>query len=96
MVRAKGYTFPYLFDENQKVYKEYGAKRTPNVFLLQNEGNDLIVSYIGAIDDNYQDESKVTNPYLANTIDALMTGRTPDPTFTKAIGCVIKDKDKKQ
>jgi peroxiredoxin len=85
------YTFPYLFDENQNVMHQFGAQRTPHVFLLEKKGQDLIVQYIGAIDDNYQEPEKVTNPYLSNAIDALLAGRTPNPTFTKAIGCGIKD-----
>jgi peroxiredoxin len=93
--KEKGFTFPYLFDESQAVYRQYGATRTPHVFLLEKEGNDLVVRYIGAIDDNYQDATKVTNAYLTNAIDALLTGGTPNPTFTKAIGCTIKDKQNK-
>jgi len=52
----------------------------------------LLVQYIGAIDDNYQDAASVTTPYLSNAVDALLAGKTPDPTVTKAIGCSIKDK----
>lgn len=90
--KEKNFTFPYLFDETQEVYRKYGAKRTPHVYLLQKQGNDLVVRYIGAIDDNYQDATKVTTPYLSNSIDALIAGKSPDPEFTKAIGCSIKDK----
>ncbi len=94
VVRAKekGFTFPYLYDETQEVYRKYGAKRTPHVYLLQKNGKDLVVRYIGAIDDNSQDASKVTTPYLANAIEALIAGKAPDPSMTKAIGCSIKDK----
>jgi len=90
--KEKSFTFPYLFDETQDVYRKYGAKRTPHVYVLQKKGNDLIVQYIGAIDDNYQDATKVTTPYLSNAIEALLAGKVPDPNFTKAIGCSIKDK----
>ncbi|HEX7410565.1 MAG TPA: thioredoxin family protein [Bacteroidales bacterium] len=90
--KEKKFSFPYLFDETQAVYRQYGAKRTPHIFLLQKQGNDLVVKYIGAIDDNSQDASKVTNTYLANAIDNLLAGRVPDPATTKAIGCSIKDK----
>jgi len=33
IVRAKekGFTFPYLYDETQEVYRKYGAKRTPHI-----------------------------------------------------------------
>ncbi len=88
--REKGFTFPYLFDDGQKVYPVYGATRTPHIFLLNREGDDLVVAYIGAIDDNYRDANAVEERFLANAIDALLDGRKPDPDFTRAIGCTIK------
>jgi peroxiredoxin len=97
VVRAKdkGYTFPYLVDEDQSVLRAYGAQRTPHVFLLEKKGGDVYVKYIGAIDDNYEDPSKVTSPYLINAIKALLAGSNPTPDFTKAIGCGIKQKTSK-
>lgn len=97
IVRAKekGYTFPYLADEDQSVLRNYGAQKTPHVFLLEKKSNDIFVRYIGAIDDNYENPAKVTNPYLANAIKALLAGNTPKPDFTKAIGCGIKRKGTK-
>ncbi len=91
--KEKGFTFPYLFDEGQKVYPVYGATRTPHVFLLEKAGKDYIVRYIGAIDDNHRDASAVKEPYLANAVDALRAGKKPDPDFTRAIGCTIKTKN---
>lgn len=91
--KEKEYTFPYLFDSSQEIYKTYGAKRTPHIFLLQKRGNDFIVEYIGAIDDNYKDASAVTQKYLSEAVYALLDGKKPDPDFTKAIGCTIKDKN---
>jgi peroxiredoxin len=87
----KNFGFLYLFDEKQDIYRKYGARKTPHVFLLQKSGNDLVVKYIGAIDDNSQDASKVSNPWLANAIDSILKGSDPDPSSTKAIGCSIKD-----
>jgi len=94
IVRAKekGFTFPYLFDETQEVYRKYGAKKTPHVYLLEKKDQQLVVQYIGAIDDNYKDASEVKIPYVSNAIDALLAGKSPEPNFTKAIGCSIKDK----
>lgn len=88
----KGFTFPYLFDEGQKVYPVYGATRTPHVYLLQRNGGDLIVRYIGAIDDNHKEPDDVKQPYLSSAINALLQGSEPSTTFTKAIGCTIKVK----
>ena len=95
VAKKEGFTFPYLIDEKQEVYKNYGATRTPHVYILQKKGSDLVVQYTGTIDDNYQDATKVTSPFLANALDALIAGKTPEPATTKAIGCGIKDKHKK-
>ncbi len=88
--KEKGFTFPYLFDEGQKVYPVYGATRTPHVFVLQKTTDGNVVRYIGAIDDNYEDASAVTTAYTANAVDALLAGKAVNPDFTKAIGCAIK------
>ncbi len=91
-VRAeeKGFTFPYLFDDGQTVFPKYGATRTPHVFLLNKEDGNLVVKYIGAIDDNSRNADKVEKKYLENAINALLKGNNPEPNFTKAIGCSIK------
>ena len=88
----KEYTFPYLKDAKYEVFKEYGATRTPHVYVLNRQGDDLVVAYIGAIDDNYQNASAVEEPYLANALNALLADKDPAPTHTKAIGCSIKQK----
>ncbi|HJX71627.1 MAG TPA: thioredoxin family protein [Bacteroidales bacterium] len=88
--KEKNFTFPYLRDEDQMVVTSYGAERTPHVYLLNREGKDLIVKYIGAIDDNYKDPGAVSQKYLENAINALLKGTNPDPSYTKAIGCTIK------
>ena len=90
--KEKGFTFPYLFDDGQKVYPVYGATRTPHVYLLERQDEDLVVAYIGAIDDNYQDVNAVEDKYLENAIEALLAGKKPAPDFTRAIGCTIKAK----
>jgi len=86
------YPFPYLKDETQEVYKAYGATRTPHIFLLHNKGGEFKVAYIGAIDDNAMNAALVTSRYLELAIAALISGSSPDPATTKAIGCTIKTK----
>jgi peroxiredoxin len=85
----KDYPFPYLVDD-KGIFKEYGATRTPHVFLLAKSGNNFEVAYIGAIDDNAMEASAVTKKYLQGAIKALMSGDKPKPSSTKAIGCTIK------
>ena len=92
--KEKNYSFPYLFDEKQEVFRQYGATRTPHVFVLQKDANgEPIVKYIGAIDDNYENADAVKQTYLTDALDALIAGKNPDPDFTKAIGCTIKVKE---
>ena len=88
--KEKNFNFPYLIDEGQKIYPQYGATRTPHVFLLEKTAKGNIVKYIGAIDDNYEDESAVNEKYLENAVDALLKGAEIKIKQTKAIGCTIK------
>ncbi|WP_440067543.1 thioredoxin family protein [Tenacibaculum discolor] len=90
--KEKGFTFPYLFDEGQKVYPKYGATRTPHVYILNKNKDKLIVEYIGAIDDNTRDENNVKERFVENAVEALLKGEKPTKTDTRAIGCSIKDK----
>ncbi|WP_054851793.1 thioredoxin family protein [Olleya sp. ITB9] len=86
----KGFTFPYLLDAGQDIYPQYGATKTPHIYILEKTKTGNIVKYIGAIDDNYQDASQVKNKYVEDAVDALLTGREIKVKETKAIGCSIK------
>lgn len=88
--KAKGFTFPYLMDEGQKIYPQYGATKTPHVYLLEKTKKGNIVKYIGAIDDNYKDASAVKTKYVENAVDALLKGKDIEVKETRAIGCTIK------
>ncbi len=92
IVRAgeKKFPFVYLYDETQEVAKSYGATRTPHMYILQKAGSELIVKYVGAIDDNSDDASLVTKKYLENAMDEIIAGKAVTTTTTKAIGCTIK------
>jgi peroxiredoxin len=88
--KDKGFTFPYLLDEGQHIYPQYGATRTPHVYLLNKDNGALKVEYIGAIDNNSHDASAVTEKYVENAVEALFSGKKPSLNYTKAIGCSIK------
>ena len=91
-VRAieKGFTFPYLQDVGQQVYPQYGATKTPHVFVLQKEDEKNIVRYIGAIDDSSRNPKNVTKRFVEQSVNDLLAGKTLTITRTKAIGCSIK------
>ncbi|RYG34545.1 MAG: thioredoxin family protein [Chitinophagaceae bacterium] len=88
--KEKGFTFPYLFDDGQKVYPQYGATKTPHVFVLEKTAKGNAVRYIGAIDDNHEDASAVKTKYVESAVNALLNNKTISPAETKAIGCSIK------
>lgn len=94
-VRAqeKGFTFPYLVDEGQKIYPQYGATKTPHVFILQKENGKNIVKYIGAIDNNHENANDVSEKYVETAVDALLAGNEIAVKETVAIGCTIKVKE---
>ena len=88
--KEKGFTFPYLMDKGQKIYPQYGATKTPHMYVLQKSKKGNVVKYIGAIDDNYQDANAVKVKYVEDAVDALLKGKDIEVNETKAIGCSIK------
>ncbi|MBL7922793.1 MAG: thioredoxin family protein [Bacteroidia bacterium] len=88
--REKKFPFAYLHDESQDVARAFGAARTPHVFVIQKDKGDMLVKYIGAIDDNTDDPSAATRKYVENAMEELIKGELVSLSFTKAIGCTIK------
>ena len=86
----KGFTFPYLIDAGQKIYPQYGATKTPHVYILESTTRGPVVRYIGGIDDNYKDATLVKTNYVEDAIEALKKGNLIKQATTRAIGCSIK------
>jgi peroxiredoxin len=94
--RSQHYTFPYLFDNDQKITSLYGPKCTPFVFVLSKNGDAYIVEYTGAIDNDIQQNSPNRINYAEDAINALIENRKPSIPATKAIGCSIARKKKQE
>jgi peroxiredoxin len=82
----QGFNFDYLYDEDQSAVKAYGAERTPEVFLFD---RDRKLVYHGAIDDS-REEDEVSQSYLRDAIEAVLSGEEPPVSETPAVGCSIK------
>jgi thiol-disulfide isomerase/thioredoxin len=80
-------SFAYLRDDRQVVAKTYGARLTPEVFLL--DANRKIV-YHGAIDDDRTLKGRPKKKYLSDAIAATLAGKTPDKTHARPFGCAIR------
>jgi peroxiredoxin len=84
-MKDHGSNYAYAYDESQEVGKAYGAIATPSFFVLDKERT---IRYMGAMDDNGT-ESKVTKTYVRDAVDALLAGKAPEVTETRAKGCGI-------
>ena len=83
------FNFPYLYDGNQLVAKQFKADKTPHAFVLWKVKNQWVVKYDGAIDDNGAEEDKVTMPYVALAVEQLLEGKSVKIKSTKSVGCQI-------
>ncbi|MGH9025705.1 MAG: thioredoxin family protein [Acidimicrobiia bacterium] len=86
--RTVGYTFPYLYDENQAVAKAYKAACTPDFFVFD---ADRRLAYRGQFDDSRPSrDTPVTGFDLRAAADAVLDGQpVPDPQ-NPSMGCNIK------
>lgn len=83
-----GYTFPYLYDETQKVAQAYRAACTPDFFLFD---KDRKLVYRGQFDDSRPSTSlPVTGADLRKACDALLAGQPVPADQKPSIGCNIK------
>lgn len=83
---------PYLADKDQKVMELFGAKKTPEAFLLKPIGGKFVLLYSGAIDDNPQVATDTKQNYLREAIEKVITGQQVDVITNRATGCTIRRK----
>jgi len=87
--KEKKYSFPYLFDPSQSVAKDFKAEKTPHAFVIWKENKEWVIKYKGAIDDNGAHPELVKIPYVANTVDELLSGKPVSVSEGYSIGCAI-------
>jgi peroxiredoxin len=85
--KAKGYVFPYLWDEEQSVARALGAVCTPDFFLYDAHRR---LMYRGRLDDNWKDPSRVTRQDLNEAIEGVLAGNDPLARQHPSMGCNIK------
>ena len=83
----KGMPYPYLHDESQEVATAWGAKRTPEFYLMNGEG---VVVYRGRLDNSPRNAMEATTRDLADAMDSLSMGDLPPVNRTESIGCSVK------
>ena len=84
--RDEGWPMPYLRDESQEVARAYGAKTTPDLFVLDSAG---VLRYRGAPDADHRDPS-LNAGWLREALDALLAGEDVARPETEPVGCSVK------
>ena len=83
--------FNLKLDREHSLTKELSATITPEVFVIRKSDNKIL--YSGKIDNSYERVGKrrtvVTEHYLKDALKSISNGVTPNPTYTKAVGCFI-------
>jgi thiol-disulfide isomerase/thioredoxin len=81
-----GWPHPYLRDEGQEVARAYGARTTPDVFLLD---ADSRLRYRGAPDSDHRDPGQGA-VWLREALDAVLADQDPARPETDPVGCSVK------
>lgn len=89
-IKEWGISFPYLVDETQETAKAFKAQCTPDIYLFD---KDKKLVYHGRIDDNWQDEDKVTREELKEAMNNMAAGAPVDSKQNPSMGCSIKWRD---
>ncbi|MBM7112830.1 thioredoxin family protein [[Archangium] primigenium] len=88
--KEKGFAFPVLQDPSGKVGKEYGARTTPHMYVIDDKG---VVRYAGAIDDDARGNKTGTpTNYVKGAVDALLSGKDVPTATSEPYGCSVKYK----
>jgi Redoxin len=71
----------------------YDARTTPDMFVIDRAGR---LVYAGAIDDKVStnpSDARTAHNYVVAALEAVKTGRAPQPAVTKSYGCSVKYAD---
>jgi thiol-disulfide isomerase/thioredoxin len=87
-----GYTFPYLYDENQEVAKAYDAACTPDFYVFDGQ---MRLAYRGQLDESRPKRNPVpvTGADLRAALEAILAGKMPPEPQRPSGGCNIKWKN---
>ncbi len=84
--KQREFAFDYIYDESQKIARDYGAIFTPEFYVFD---RDRKLVYMGALDD-VSDAAKVTKKHVEAAIEATLKGEAPPLKETIARGCRVR------
>ncbi len=85
-------SLPFVIDRDHSLVKRAGATTTPEVVVSDGKG---VLVYRGCIDNRYSDlgdlRGTVTEFYLRDALEAVLSGKKPTVGRTEPIGCLIEN-----
>ena len=86
-IQKYGLSYPILLDRDGKVAREYGAKTTPDMFIINPEG---VLVYKGGIDNDPAGTRSERVNYVSQALDEVLAGKPVSQPETKSYGCSVK------
>ncbi|MBS0661426.1 MAG: thioredoxin family protein [Verrucomicrobia bacterium] len=80
----------YLLDGDGKVGKLYGAKTTPQMFVINPKGEIVYSGAIDSIKSAKQDDIPKATNYVKAALDEAMAGKPVTTPSTQSYGCSVK------
>ena len=90
--KTLNFSVPYLADKDQSLVTILNVRKSPEAFLLRNDGGKFTVVYRGAIDDNAQVATDVHRHYLRDAIDIMLNNQKIQTPEVRPVGCNLKKK----
>jgi hypothetical protein len=89
-IDQSGMNMSYLIDSGQAWTKVFGITKIPEVIVLTPGDNGLQISYRGAIDNNPQSETVVSERHLERALIQILRGEGTTPAQVRAVGCNVR------
>ena len=90
-IDQSGLNMAYLIDADHSWAKQLNVTKIPEVIVLTPGQNGLEIRYRGAIDNNPQAESAVSEKHLERALNQLMRGEDTTPGQVRAVGCNLRN-----
>lgn len=89
-IDQSGMNMSYLIDAGQAWTKVFEITKIPEIIVLTPGESGLKITYRGAIDNNPQSETAVSERHLERALNQILRGESPTPAQVRAVGCNVR------
>lgn len=91
LYESEKFSFPIIWDPQQKLIQKYGALKTPHVTIVKGRGSKEEILYQGGVSSKSQFVADSTH-YLEENLQALSTTHQVKFKNGRSLGCYIQRK----